>query len=279
MMPNVILSHRPGDDFRAQAEVFSEIFLVFLVIGTLVGLVVVSYTLYNGYKYRDTDARAAEADADGFEKPRVGELPSQSKDDKSKKLFVSFAISAVIVISLVVYAYTLFIYVEAGPSSAVADDAEDTMEIEVTAIQFGWQFEYVDDDVPEEDHATSFNTLYVPQDEDVVIRLDVTASDVWHTFGVTELRIKADAIPGQTDTTWFIPEETGTYTIECFELCGDGHSGMIGEIVVMEQAEFDDWYQDQVTDEDETDDEEAESDSETENQAAVDAAASQGVAV
>lgn len=36
------------------AAVFERIFTVFLGLGTLVGIVVVAYTLYNAYAYRDT---------------------------------------------------------------------------------------------------------------------------------------------------------------------------------------------------------------------------------
>lgn len=229
MINTRVLSHQVPENWRAQAEVFSEIFLVFLVIGTIVGIFVVAYTLYHAYRYRETGEDEA-----GFDGPQLGELPSGQGGGKSKKLFLSFGLSAVLVISVVVYSYTLLLYVEAGPSSEV--ETEGNMEIDVTGIQFGWEFEYPNGQ-------TSFDTMRVPAGEDQVIRLRVTSDDVWHNFGVTDLRIKADSIPGQTDTTWFIADEPGTYTIECFELCGVGHSQMDGEIVVMELDEFNEWYE------------------------------------
>lgn len=218
-----------SDGWRAQAEVFSEIFLVFVAMGTVVGVVVVAYTLYHAYEYRDTGKETEEE----FDAPQVGELPSGQGGGKSKKLFVSFGISAVIVISLVVYAYTMLLYVEAGPTSEV--ETEGDMDIQVTGFQFGWEFTYPSGQ-------SEFGTLRVPADEDQVIRLHITSDDVWHAFGVTDLRVKADAIPGETSEEWFIADEPGTYTIECFELCGAGHSQMTGEIVVMEPNEFNEWY-------------------------------------
>lgn len=222
------LLQAPGSEWRGQAEIFGEIFLVFLVLGTLVGIVVVTYTLYNAYKYRADSGKEPE----DFDPPELGELPTGQQGGKGKKLFLSFGISAIIVISLVVYAYGLLLYVEDGPD--VEGDAE--LEVDVVASSFQWDFIY-------ENGQESTDTLYVP--EDTVIRLDVTApdDDVWHNFGVTELRIKADAIPGETAHTWFVAEETGTYHIECFELCGPGHSGMTGEVEVMEEEEFYDWYE------------------------------------
>lgn len=225
------LSHQVPESWRAQSEVFSEIFFVFLVVGTIVGAVVVTYTLHHAYKYRDTGTGD---EGEGFDAPRLGELPTGQEGGKSKKLFLSFGLSAIIVISVVVYSYSLLMYVESGPSSEI--ETEGNMDIEVTGVQFGWEYEYPNGQ-------TSFNEMRVPAGEDQVIRLHVTSDDVWHTFGATDLRIKADAIPGQTDTTWFIADEPGTYLVECFELCGAGHSQMTGEIIVMEPEEFDEWYE------------------------------------
>lgn len=219
------------DGFQTQAGVFSEIFLVFLIIGTVVGSVVVAYTLHHAYKYRDRGE-----ETDGFDAPQLGELPRGQSGGKSKKLFVSFGLSAIIVISVVVYSYTLLLYVEAGPTEEEIEP-EGNMDIEVTGIQFGWQFEYPNGQ-------TAFNEMRVPAGEEQVIRLHVTSNDVWHTFGVTELRIKADSIPGQTSTTWFTAGQAGEeYLIECFELCGAGHSQMDGTIIVMEPDEFNEWYE------------------------------------
>ena len=247
MQGSFILSHQVPEDWRAQAEVFSEIFFVFLVIGTLVGVVVIGYTLYHAYRGRD----GAEADDGSFEPPVLGELPSGQSGKKSKKLFVSFGISAIIVISLVSYSYFLLLEVEAGPSPEddEADHVEE-MEVEVVGVQFGWRFIYPNG-------VETFDQLRVPQGE--VIRLSVTSADVWHNFGVPELRIKADSIPGQYQETWFIANETGSYTANCYELCGTGHSEMTGEIVVMENEEFYEWYEEQGAEVENSTDSESES--------------------
>lgn len=248
MLDALVLSHQVPEDWRAQAEVFGEIFSVFLVIGTIVGVVVVSYTLYHAYKARDRGRK----DDGSFDPPVLGELPSGQTGPKSKKLFVSFGISAVIVISLVVYSYFLLLYVEQGPTEDVeaAENAEQ-LEVEVVGIQFGWQFHYPNG-------AETFNELRVPEGE--VIRLTVTSDDVWHNFGVPELRVKADSIPGQYSDTWFIANETGTYTANCYELCGRGHSEMSADVIVMENEEFDEWYENQAAEGDDSSEEEASND-------------------
>lgn len=246
MIESLVLSHQAPEEWRAQAEIFNEIFFVFLAIGTIVGIVVVTYTLLHLYKYRDR------GDDDGdFDAPVLGEIPTGQQSGKSKKLFLSFGLSALIVISLVVYAYGLLLVVEQGP----AEDVEPDMEVEVVGFQFGWEFNY-------ENGHSELNTMHVP--EDSVIKLQVTSQDVWHNFGVAELRIKADSIPGQYASTWFTTDEPGEYLIMCYELCGSGHSDMDGEIVVMEQAEFDDWYAENEPSEDDEDEENGANDEEEE---------------
>ncbi|WP_435160480.1 cytochrome c oxidase subunit II [Halorubrum sp. SY-15] len=222
-----------GTDWQAQAEVFEEIFFVFLSLGTLVGIVVVSYTLWNVYKYRDDGSDPDEE----FDAPVVGELPTGQGGPKAKKLFLSFGLSAVVVISLVVYAYGLLLYVEDGPDTG----AEGDIEITVEGYQFGWEYIYPNGH-------SEMSELVVPADQR--IDLTVTSRDVWHNFGSSELRIKSDAIPGEESETWFsvsseeVEAQGGeaTYMVECFELCGSGHSAMKGQITVLPQDEWEEWY-------------------------------------
>jgi len=198
--------------------VFERIFEVFLGLGVLVGVVVVAYMLYNAYKYRDGGHRD-----DDFEPPTLGELPTGGGG--GRKLFTSFALSTVIVVSLVAWTYGTLLYVE--------DPPEPEMEVEIDGYRFGWEFTYPNGH-------QSDGVLRVPRGE--VVRLRVTSSDVFHNFGVPELRVKTDAVPGQTTTTWFEADETGNYTAQCYELCGSGHSYMTATVVVMEPDEYDEWY-------------------------------------
>jgi cytochrome c oxidase subunit 2 len=204
--------------------VFDRIFTVFLLLGTLVGVVVIGYMLYNAYKYRDTGDDEYDAD-----RPTLGELPAGG--GKGKKLFTSFALSAVVVISLVAWTYGTLLYVEEGPSQAEA------LEIDVEGYQFGWRFTYPNGHVED---SQADGALRVPADRG--IRLRVTSADVFHNFGIPAQKVKSDAIPGQTSETWFEAEEPGTYTANCYELCGAGHSYMNAQVIVMEPDEYREWY-------------------------------------
>jgi cytochrome c oxidase subunit 2 len=56
------------------------------------------------------------------------------------------------------------------------------------------------------------------------------------------MRQKLDAVPGLNGQLWFKPLHPGRYEIACAELCGSQHYAMRGELLVMPQEEFDQWY-------------------------------------
>jgi len=70
---------------RTRVDVFENIFVVFLGLRTLVGIVVVAYTLYNAYKYRDT-GEAAEKDED---LPSVGSYRQAERAAKTVPLILA----------------------------------------------------------------------------------------------------------------------------------------------------------------------------------------------
>lgn len=214
---------------QTRVDVFEEIFLVFLGLGTLVGVVVVAYTLYNAYKYRDEGDETADVD-----RPVLGELPTGGQG--GKKLFLSFFLSAIIVVSLIVWTYGMLLYVEDGPNPD-----ENAVEIDVEGQTFSWLFEYQDEyeSEDEDEQFDTVNDMLVPADRTIAI--NVTSNDVWHTFGISQERVKADAKPGESIETWFIAEEPGQYdrAIECFELCGEGHSAMDGNLIVVDGDLYD----------------------------------------
>jgi len=211
-----------------RVQVFSEIYWVFLALGTLVGAVVIGYMLYNAYKY------SYEGGSDEKDRPKLGEVPTGG--GKGKKLFLSLSLSAIIVISLIAWTYGTLLFVE-------GQSGEQGVEVEVEGYQFGWNFHYLNDDGSYAGVNTT-NTLRVPVDRQVNLR--VTSADVFHNFGIPELRVKSDAIPGETTETWFEASDTGTYTAHCYELCGQGHSYMDAEVIVMPQDEYEDWYASQT---------------------------------
>jgi cytochrome c oxidase subunit 2 len=74
-----------------------------------------------------------------------------------------------------------------------------------------------------------------------VVRVQVTAEDVIHSFSVPAFGIKIDAIPGRLNETWFKANRTGTFYGQCSQLCGIDHAFMPIEVQVVTQPQFDAW--------------------------------------
>jgi cytochrome c oxidase subunit 2 len=106
------------------------------------------------------------------------------------------------------------------------------MEVYAVGKQWMWKFEH-------ETGQREINQLHVPIDRDV--KMIMSSQDVIHSFFVPAFRVKADVLPGRFTQTWFHATKAGTYHLFCAEYCGTQHSGMIGQVIVMEPAAYQAW--------------------------------------
>ena len=86
------------------------------------------------------------------------------------------------------------------------------------------------------DDITTINQLTLPVDRPVLVHL--SSKDVIHSFGLFEMRVKQDAVPGMDIPVWFIPNRIGDYEIACSQLCGLGHYRMRGFVNVKSDADY-----------------------------------------
>ena len=105
-------------------------------------------------------------------------------------------------------------------------------QIYVVAKQWMWKLQH-------EEGQREINELHVPVGRDV--EMIMTSQDVIHSFYVPAFRIKQDVLPGRYTTLWFHATRSGTYHLFCAEYCGTQHSGMIGQVVVLEPAQYEAW--------------------------------------
>ena len=70
------------------------------------------------------------------------------------------------------------------------------------------------------------------------ILVHLSSKDVIHSFGLFEMRVKQDAIPGLDIPVWFVPNRIGDYEIACSQLCGLGHYRMRGFVNIKSAADF-----------------------------------------
>jgi cytochrome c oxidase subunit II len=156
----------------------------------------------------------------------------------------------------------------------------ESLVVQVTGEQFAWNIHYpgpdgkfgrtdiklldlqsnplgIDrSDPAAKDDVTTLNQFYLPVNKPIIVRL--RSKDVIHSFGVPELRVKQDAIPGLTIPIWFVAnvttEEMRTrlgkpefqYEIACAQLCGLGHYRMRGFVTVQTAEDFQKWMDEKV---------------------------------
>jgi cytochrome c oxidase subunit 2 len=83
------------------------------------------------------------------------------------------------------------------------------------------------------------NRMVVPVGEP--IRLQITAADVIHSFGIPSLWFKLDAVPGRINEKVLFIEKPGVYYGQCSELCGVKHAYMPIAIEALPRDKFNAW--------------------------------------
>jgi len=114
----------------------------------------------------------------------------------------------------------------------VFTQARASTEIYVVGKQWMWKIQH-------QEGQREINELHIPVDRD--IKLIMTSQDVIHSFFIPEFRVKQDVIPGRYTTLWFRATTPGTYHLFCAQFCGTEHSGMIGQVVVMNPSDYQNW--------------------------------------
>lgn len=94
------------------------------------------------------------------------------------------------------------------------------------------------------DDIATINQLNLPVNRPAIIHL--SSKDVVHSFGLPQMRVKLDAVPGIVQPVWFTPTETGQWDIVCSQLCGLGHFRMKGVYAIQTREEFEAWLEDEA---------------------------------
>ncbi len=105
----------------------------------------------------------------------------------------------------------------------------------ITAIGRMWEWEFIYGD------SLRSKELVLPINKPV--KLELVSEDVNHSLFIPAFRVKEDVIPGYDNYLWFTPNYIGDYEIICTEYCGLLHSAMVSKTRILEQAEFDLWYE------------------------------------
>ncbi len=130
----------------------------------------------------------------------------------------------VLFLSIFYYGWTNYEYMSQAP--------RDAMAIKVTARQWSWSFEYP--------NGKQTKVLFAPIGKPM--KVEVRSADMVHGFYVPSFRLKIDAVPSRTNTTWFQATKLGSFDIECTVICGVDHSLMLSKVIVVPEEAFKAWY-------------------------------------
>jgi cytochrome c oxidase subunit 2 len=157
----------------------------------------------------------------------------------------------------------------AYPATKTVIDMKDAsnadMSIKVTAYQWKWEYDYLQDGVKflsnlstprdqidEREHpGAKKNVDYLLEvDRPMVVpvgkkvRLLITSNDVIHGWYVPQLGINQYGIPGFIKDAWFTIDRPGTYKGQCSQICGKEHGFMPIVVVAKTPDEYAAWVKD-----------------------------------
>jgi cytochrome c oxidase subunit 2 len=249
LYPDTLLAH-PSPS--VQGESVDSMIWVTTVITGIVFFITQILLFYFSYKYQESDKR------------KTFFYPHNNKLELIWTVVPALAMTVLVVIGL----KNWFAFTGPAPKNAI--------QIEITGKQFGWIFRYpgqdqtfgkkyyklIDDansnslgqdwtDSKNFDDVVVSQTMYCVVNKPVNLR--IFSRDVIHDVGLSQFRLKMDAIPGTPTSLWFTPKYTTkemkeimrnpdfVYEISCDQMCGNGHYSMKGVIDVVTQAEYDIW--------------------------------------
>jgi len=137
---------------------------------------------------------------------------------------------------------------------------ESYMTVKAIGHQWYWSYEYPDhgnftydawmvQDAEEiEGQDRPFTRLLTTDTQVVipvgkVIKVQVTSTDVIHSWAVPSLAVKKDSVPGRLNEIWFKADREGIFYGQCSELCGLNHGYMPIEVKAVSESDFLAWIE------------------------------------
>ena len=211
--------------YLVQASTYAaDIDNLILLIGVLVGFwffLSEGVFFYFIYKFRERPGQRSQY--------ITGEAPGQ-------KRLIAIAHMLVLVCDVFIIVGAVRVWVEVKQT---LPEAEQT--VRVIGQQWAWSFVHPGPDgkLDTDDDISTVEELHIQAN--TVYHYKLEALDVLHSFSIPVFRLKQDAIPGREITGWFEATKTGTYDIQCAEICGIGHGIMFGRVVIETPAQHAAW--------------------------------------
>jgi cytochrome c oxidase subunit 2 len=171
-------------------------------------------------------------------------VPGQYVTGKEKhlKAWINIPHAIVLVFDVIIVAAAIRVWVIVKQTLPPADRT-----IHIMSQQWAWTFADPGPDgvLDTSDDIRTSDELHMEVGKTYHFTLE--SNDVVHSFFVPAFRLKQDAMPGRIYTGWVKPTRTGTYDIECTQICGIGHGVMGAKLVVEDAAAHAAWMRDHAT--------------------------------
>ncbi len=163
-------------------------------------------------------------------------------EEKQQKRWINIPHGIVLLCDIVIVVAAIKVWVDVKQTLPEPDQT-----VRVIAQQWAWTFVHPGPDgvIDTDDDITTTDELHLSVGTVYHYRLE--AKDVLHSFSVPVFRLKQDAIPGRQITGWFEPTRTGTFDVQCAEICGIGHGLMAGRVVIETPEEHLAWMEQHST--------------------------------
>ena len=115
------------------------------------------------------------------------------------------------------------------------------VDVAVKGYRYYWNYTYPNGVI-------AVDRLRAPVGQNVRLEVSAPDFDVIHSWWIPALGGKFDAIPGETNETWFNATAAGIYKGQCAEFCGIQHTAMKAEVEALPRAEFEAWLEEEGRD-------------------------------
>jgi cytochrome c oxidase subunit 2 len=158
-------------------------------------------------------------------------------EEQSQKRWISMPHLLVLVCDVFIVYGAVRIWIDVKQDLPANPDST----VRIIAQQWAWSFVHPGPDnlLDTADDIKTVDELYIEVGKTYVYELQ--ARDVLHSFSIPVFRLKQDAVPGRVIKGWFTPTRTGTYDLQCAEICGIGHGVMAARVLIQNPAEHAAW--------------------------------------
>ena len=211
------------------AQKATDLHNLLLVIITLISVFVLGLLVFVGWRFRRESN------------------PKPSKTTHNTVIEILWTVVPVLILVVIaVPSFRLLYYMDETKNAE--------MVIKVTANQWYWNYEYMDEQIsfdsymlkddelqPGQPRLLSVdNPLIVP--DNTKIKFLVTGNDVMHSFFVPSLAVQTYAFVGRSNEVWTdVPPGEKTYYGQCNQICGVNHSFMPIVVKALARDKYEKW--------------------------------------